>query len=63
MTGQQYKELVQMYVATLKECVATPDNVGRMFTAMHYPDEPLDMEIFELEEDRQKTIRDKRSVS
>jgi hypothetical protein len=63
MTGQQYKELVQMYIATLKECVATPDNVGRMFTAMHYPDEPLDMTVFDLEEDRQKTIREKRSVS
>jgi hypothetical protein len=57
------KELVQMHVVTLKKCVAAPDNVDRMYTAMHYPDEPLGMEIFDLEEDRQKIIREKRSES
>jgi hypothetical protein len=63
MTGQQYKELVQMYVATLKECVATPDNVGRLFQGMHFPDEPMDMEIFEAEKERQKDIKEQRGVS
>lgn len=63
MTGQQYKELVQMYVATLKECVATPDNVGRLFQGMHFPDEPIDMEIFDAEVERQKAIKEQRSVS
>jgi hypothetical protein len=63
MTGQQYKELVQMYVATLKECVATPDNVGRLFQGMHFPGEPIDMEIFDAEVERQKGIKEQRSVS
>jgi hypothetical protein len=63
MTGQQYKELVQMYIATLKECVATPDSVGKLFEAMHFPDEPIDLSIFDAEKERQEAIKEKRSLS
>ena len=44
--GGLYKEFVQIYVQTLKECVATPENVGEMYEALHMPDEPIDLSIF-----------------
>jgi len=62
MRGQQYKELVEMYIETLKECLATPDDVGLMYEAIHNPGEKIDLSIFEEEKVRQKKLLEKRNV-
>ena len=54
--GDLYKEIVQLYIQTLKECVATPDNVGPMYEALHMPDEPIDLSIFDDWEKRKADI-------
>lgn len=59
--GEQYRELVQMYVSTLKECIATPEDVGELYESQHFPGEPVDMSIFEEETKRQETLRQMRS--
>lgn len=51
--GELYKELVELYIETLKECLATPENVGPLYEAMHFPDEDIDLSIFEQEKERQ----------
>jgi hypothetical protein len=61
--GQQYKELVQMYVATLKECIATPDDVGAMYEALHFPDEPIDLSVFDKWNARLKDIERVRTAN
>lgn len=62
MTGGMYKELVQTYIATLKECLTTPENPGPIYESIHFPDEELDTEIFEREPARQEELRKRREV-
>lgn len=45
--GDLYRDLVVLYVQTLKDCVATPENVGDLYEAIHLPDEPIDLSIFD----------------
>lgn len=59
--GEQYKELVQMYVETLKECLPSREEPGLMYEALHFPDEPIDLTIFDREKERQKALNEKRS--
>jgi len=60
--GGMYKELVMTYVATLKECLSTPENPGPIYESIHFPDEPLDTEIFEMEPQRQEELRKRRGA-
>jgi hypothetical protein len=59
-SGDAYRELVQMYVSTLKECIATPEDPGEPFKGLHFPGEPLDMSVFEKEKKRQEELLKKR---
>lgn len=61
-SGEDYKELVQEYIATLKECVATPEEPGEMWELMHFPGEPIDTTVFEKEKKRQKKLMEKRGL-
>ena len=61
-SGELYKELVQLYIKTLKECIATPDNVGAMYKGLHLPDEEIDLSIFDREKDRQKMLQERRET-
>ena len=61
--GEQYKELVQLYIATLKECLATPDDVGAIYESLHFPDEPIDLGIFDREKKRQDKLLKARNAS
>ncbi|GAX09984.1 hypothetical protein FisN_11Lh023 [Fistulifera solaris] len=61
--GQQYKELVQMYVETLKECLPSREEPGLIYEALHFPDEPIDLTIFDREKERQKVLNEKRARS
>jgi RNA recognition motif-containing protein len=63
MQGGQYKELVEMYVAALKGCLATPEDVGEMYENLHLPGEELDLSIFDQEKERQKRLLDHRQLS
>ncbi len=60
--GGMFKELVQTYIATLKDCISTPENPGPIYKSMHLPGEPLDTEIFEREPARQAELRKRREV-
>ncbi|CAJ1942586.1 unnamed protein product [Cylindrotheca closterium] len=60
--GGMYRELVQEYIATLKECVSTPENPGVVYESLFFPDEPIDMEIFDDEVDRQEELAKKREI-
>lgn len=55
--GDSYKEVVQLYVQWLKKCIATPDDVGLMYEALHGPGEELDLEVFDMEKERQEKLR------
>jgi hypothetical protein len=59
--GQQYKELVQLYIQTLKECLVSPENPGLMYEALHFPDEEIDLSIFAGEIERQEAIKRNRA--
>jgi hypothetical protein len=59
--GDNYKGLVQMYVQTLKECLPTTEDVGDIYKALHFPDEPVDLSIFDREKERQKMLHEKRA--
>ncbi|KAL3943909.1 MAG: hypothetical protein SGBAC_002026 [Bacillariaceae sp.] len=60
--GGMYRELVQEYISTLKECVATPENPGVIYESLFFPDEPIDTEIFDDEVDRQGELAKKREI-
>jgi hypothetical protein len=62
-SGDDYRELVQMYVSTLKDCIATPENPGETFKALHFPGEPLDLSIFEKEKKRTEELLKRREGS
>lgn len=61
-SGGMYRELVQQYIVTLKECLSTPENPGPIYESLFLPDEELDTEIFEDEVDRQEELRKRREV-
>jgi hypothetical protein len=61
MDGELYKELVQLYVSTLIDCLPTEDKVGEMYEATHFPDEPIDLSVFQTEKERQKRLLEKRT--
>jgi hypothetical protein len=59
-TGEQYRELVRLYISSLKECVATPENPGKMFELLQYPNQEVDLEIFEYEAARVEKMKQER---
>ena len=61
-SGGMYRELVQTYIATLKDCISTPENPGAIYESLFLPDEELDTEIFEDEVARQKELQERRKV-
>jgi len=61
-SGDDYKELVQLYISTLKACVATPENPGEMYEALHFPGEPIDLSVFDREKKRQRALMKKRGL-
>jgi hypothetical protein len=60
--GGMYRQLVQEYISTLKECIATPENPGLIYESLFHPGEEIDTEIFEDEVDRQEELKQKREV-
>jgi hypothetical protein len=60
--GGMYRELVQMYVAELKDCLSTPENPGYIYESLFAPGEELDTEIFDNEPKRQEELKKKREV-
>jgi hypothetical protein len=61
-SGGMYRELVQMYISTLKECLSTPENPGPIYESLFLPDEEIDTEIFENEPVRQEDLKKRREV-
>ena len=61
-SGGMFKDLVQTYIATLKECLSTPENPGAIYESLHFPDEPFSVEIFDEEPARQDELRKRREV-
>ena len=59
--GEMYKELVQLYVKTLIDCLPTEDDIGDLYEALHFPDEPIDMSIIDREKERQQMLQEKRA--
>ncbi len=59
--GQDYRNAVRMYVKLLKECAGSKEDPGLMYKAMFLPDQPMDLSVFEYEEERIKALR-KRGV-
>eukprot|EP00980_Cylindrotheca_fusiformis_P028185 scaffold22586_cov138-Cylindrotheca_fusiformis.AAC.5 len=60
--GGMYRQLVQEYIATLKECIATPEEPGLIYESLFAPGEEIDTEIFEDEVDRQAELEQKRKI-
>jgi hypothetical protein len=61
-SGGMYRELVQTYIETLKECISTPEDPGPIYESLFLPDEVPDTEIFENEPIRQEELRRRREV-
>ena len=61
-SGELYKELVQQYIATLKDCIATPENPGPIFESLFAEGEDMDTEVFEREQHRQEELRKRRQI-
>lgn len=61
-TGGMYREMVQTYVSTLKECMSTPDDPGAIYESLFLPDEEIDTEIFEDEPVRQEMLKQRREA-
>ena len=57
-----YREMVQTYIATLKECISTPEDPGVIYESLFLPDEEVDTEIFENEPVRQEVLKQRREV-
>lgn len=55
--GDGYREVVQMYIETLKECKATPENPGWLYEGMFSEGEEVDLSIFDEEKERQARLR------
>ena len=61
--GGMYREFVQEYISTLKECASTPENPGPIYESLFAPGEEIDTEIFEDEVDRQAELQQRRKSS
>ncbi len=61
-SGGMYRELVRTYIATLKECISTPDDPGPIYDSLFFPDEEIDTEIFDVEPKRQEELKKRREV-
>jgi hypothetical protein len=59
--GDDYRETVREYIDTLKECIATPEQPGLIYESLFFPNEELDMSIFDMEKERQAKLREKRT--
>lgn len=55
--GEEYRETVREYIATIKECMATPEDPGDIYKTMFMPGERIDVSIFDSEKRRQTRIR------
>jgi hypothetical protein len=55
--GQQYKDIVQLFIKTLIDCLPTKDNPGDLYEHLVPPDEQDIDRIFEEEKKRQELIR------
>lgn len=58
-TGQQYRDIVKLYIETLLECLPNPDagtiedmNIPDTYLKLHQPNEEIDLSIFEKEKER-----------
>jgi hypothetical protein len=60
--GGMYREMVRTYIATLKECMSTPEDPGLIFEHLHSPNEPISTEPFEKEPIRQAELKRRRKV-
>lgn len=57
--GNHYRIVARKYLKLLKGCVGTRENPGLPYEAMFFPDEPVDMGLFDIEEERIKDLRKK----
>ena len=57
--GTHYRDVVRKYLRLLKSCVGTREEPGLMYEAMFRPNEPIDMGLFDMEEERIEELRKK----
>ena len=55
--GEEYRETVREYIATIKECMGTPEDPGEIYKSLFMPGEEIDLSIFEHEKRRQARIK------
>lgn len=61
--GGMYRQLVERYVALLKECQSTPEDPGPIYESLFSPAEEIDTEeLFDDESIRQAELRKRREV-
>jgi hypothetical protein len=54
--GEEYRETVREYIATIKECMGTPEDPGEIYKGFFMPGEAIDLSIFDNEKRRQARI-------
>lgn len=57
--GTHYRDAVRNYIKNLKECMGTKEDPGLTYWAMFYPEEEMDMGLFDSEKERIKQLRKK----
>ena len=55
--GEEYRETVREYIATIKECMGTPEDPGDIYKSLFMPGEKVDLSIFDYEKRRQARIK------
>jgi len=55
--GEEYRETIREYIATIKECMGTPEDPGEIYESMFMPGEKIDLSIFDYEKRRQARIQ------
>jgi hypothetical protein len=60
-TGQQYRDIVQLFIECLKECISTPEDPGETFKSLFPPNVIPDLSYFEKEGNRLDRIKTERS--
>jgi len=60
--GQHMRETMKLFVETLKECIATPENPGEIYKSLFVPGEEIDVTPLEVEQKRLDRVAEERAL-
>ena len=55
--GEEIREIICEYIATIKECMVTPEDPGEVYKGLFMPGKEIDWSIFDNEKPQQAQIK------